>query len=499
MKKLIYYTLGLVLAMGTQSCDDWLDVKPLTSIPAKDLFKTEAGFKDALAGVYINMSSTGSYGREMSFGFVEVLSQQYTLPSGNDYYQTSLFNYNNKGVISKKDAVWDAQYNILSNINLILDNIENGKEVMSDLMYRMIKGECLGLRAFIHLDLMRLYGYGNLAGRGAGFADNLTIPYAQHYTKELIPQNSYKTTIALIENDLEQALELLRADPVVEDDQRDEDMYERVNEDGFLDNRRDRFNYYAARATQARLYQWIGDYANALEAAEDVIDGEAWSWIQESTISNSDLRQRDMTFSTEHIFSLRQTAMDKVVNYYVMIDQQTTSTDRYLRLSKPAYETLYESAAIGRTDYRYQYLYDVQGELAIPIKFIQREGGNAYYINRIPMLTISEMYFIAAEAMLKGERRNPAKAREYIDKHRTQRAILTPLPEGADEQALLEELDKEVRKEWIGEGRLFFEYKRRGLSNIPGTALSSQIDDKKYVVPYPEIEVRFGSRVQFYN
>lgn len=35
------------------SCEKWLDVNPKSEIKADKLFDTEAGFKDALTGLYI--------------------------------------------------------------------------------------------------------------------------------------------------------------------------------------------------------------------------------------------------------------------------------------------------------------------------------------------------------------------------------------------------------------------------------------------------------------
>ena len=53
MKKWNYYkwitgAFAILILMG---CQDWLDVRPKTEIESKDLFESESGFKEALAGV----------------------------------------------------------------------------------------------------------------------------------------------------------------------------------------------------------------------------------------------------------------------------------------------------------------------------------------------------------------------------------------------------------------------------------------------------------------
>ena len=66
--KLIRYIVTGVFALLMSSCNDWLKVEPETSVDEEKLFSTEQGFKDALAGVYADMSSASLYGQELTFG-----------------------------------------------------------------------------------------------------------------------------------------------------------------------------------------------------------------------------------------------------------------------------------------------------------------------------------------------------------------------------------------------------------------------------------------------
>ena len=56
---------------------------------------------------------------------------------------------------------------------------------------------------------------------------------------------------------------------------------------------------------------------------------------------------------------------------------------------------------------------------------------------------------------------------------------------------LQQEIMKEYRKTFIGEGQFFFYLKRRNISPIP----YSTIDDvqKAYVLPIPDLEIEFGN------
>ena len=51
---------------------------------------------------------------------------------------------------------------------------------------------------------------------------------------------------------------------------------------------------------------------------------------------------------------------------------------------------------------------------------------------------------------------------------------------------------KEYQKEFLSEGVMFYYYKRTGATSIPRT---EEMDDKKYVLPYPDFEIQSG-RVQ---
>ena len=66
-----------LLSFGTISCSNWLDVEPKSEIKGDVLFETEQGFEDAITGVYILMTDTRLYGKEMSYGFIEAVAQQY--------------------------------------------------------------------------------------------------------------------------------------------------------------------------------------------------------------------------------------------------------------------------------------------------------------------------------------------------------------------------------------------------------------------------------------
>ena len=59
------------------SCNSWLDIKLINPSEESELFRTERGFSEALAGVYYDMSAAGLYGQTLSFGMLDVMSRTY--------------------------------------------------------------------------------------------------------------------------------------------------------------------------------------------------------------------------------------------------------------------------------------------------------------------------------------------------------------------------------------------------------------------------------------
>ena len=70
MKKLIYI---LILLITFYSCDNFLDVRPTGEIVNNDLFETAEGYEEALYGVYSFLAREPLYGKNMTYGLVDVV------------------------------------------------------------------------------------------------------------------------------------------------------------------------------------------------------------------------------------------------------------------------------------------------------------------------------------------------------------------------------------------------------------------------------------------
>ncbi|WP_211233395.1 RagB/SusD family nutrient uptake outer membrane protein [Pontibacter actiniarum] len=490
LRKVTKTLAGLCLLLTVSSCDNWLEVTPKTQIRAGDQFKTEAGFRDALMGAYIGMTAPELYARDMTWNMVDLLSQQYApLPSLAGYAELQQYRYKATRVVPKLDAVWNKTYNIIANINNALHYLEVNKELLNPISHDIIKGELLGLRAFLHFDLMRLYGYGDLANRPEVGAKP-AIPYVTEFDKEITPQLTYAQTFELLAQDIRTALELLQADPIYPNAGRPPGYYAEINRDGFFDHREQRMNYYAVKALQARMLLWQGG-ADRLEAAklaaEEVINSNAAALISAESYPASS----DPILYPEVLFSLNVYALADVVNRYLDADKPTNYDALFL--TSTAANEIYETSNVnvGVADIRFNTLLDQQTSGYVPVKLLQNKNT---YLNNVPLMKLPEMYYIAAEYYANNGQ--PGTAIQYLNSVRKSRGILEGIPEAADAEAVKAELFKEYRKEFVSEGQLFFYYKRKGLTKLPGLSEETVVGDNIYLIPYPDSEIEFGNRVQ---
>ena len=118
MKKTLLYGISVLTLLCITSCEKWLDVNPKSEIKADKLFDTEAGFKDALTGLYINMTSNDAYGANLSWQAIEFMAGQY---DGGKSSYIELQKYNFEHSISKDfiNTVWAKEYNIISETNVL--------------------------------------------------------------------------------------------------------------------------------------------------------------------------------------------------------------------------------------------------------------------------------------------------------------------------------------------------------------------------------------------
>ncbi len=207
MKNKIFLILPAIALLALTACNDWLNVGSKTEMTQDRQFSDAQGFQDALVGVYVGLDKSHLYGKDATWMSMDCFAQYWGTYNGDNNLRYKEYAYSNAAVRSTLTAIWDGNYNLIANCNNILRYLEKNRHLIDNLNYELIKGEALALRAFLHLDLMRMFGYGNLRNRPA--TGTPAIPYVTEYTKKLTPQLPYDQTFKLLEKDLLDAIKLL--------------------------------------------------------------------------------------------------------------------------------------------------------------------------------------------------------------------------------------------------------------------------------------------------
>ena len=471
-RKIIYIALSL---MALTSCNDWLDVSPKSQIKEEEQFSREGGYKDQLTGVYTAMSSTSMYGLNMGIGFTEVLSQSYDVDG--DWRYASQYDYANSSVESTISSIWNSTYNAIANLNIMIRNIDKADSTrFSDNNYYVYRGEAYGLRAFLHFDLMRLFACAPAMDNNAK-----GVPYVTEYSTQVKEQKTVGETMQFIVNDLLTAREDLKHDSLKIGYSPYYQRSERVPY----------FNYYAATLTLARVYLWMGDKTNALKYAQEIIDtnesgaySTPFRFVDQTVMQSSKLNEVDMSFSSEHIFHLTINDWEDTANKYFTSKGGTSA----LTPSETKAQEIYELGKGYGNDWRYLKGYEQDGSQRYMCKLWYVEGSS--YNNLYPMLRLSEAYYIAAECLKDSD---PDQAVELLNKVREARNLsLFPLDYTTmTSDDIQNEIYKEYRKEFVGEGgQLFFYYKRLNASEIKGASVRPS--KNVYVLPVPSSDQEFG-------
>lgn len=470
------YLITFVVVSLFSSCNKWLDVDLINQVDENKLFQKEQGFKDALAGVYNKMSSSSLYGRTLSYEMLDVMAQYYSYSSmDQSYHYIRDFDYKNVSVKQKIASIWNDMYSNIAAINNIIRWEEKNGQVMSDDIRKQIKGEALALRAYLHFDLYRMFSEDMKYNPTAQ-----SIPYNKEFGVSLPPRYTSGQIVQLIINDLQASMSYLeQVDPI-----RNQIPYKIVGTDKDVRGQADKFvarmNLYAVKAMLARVYITQGDKINAAKMAKEVIDSEKFRLLVfEESVDVEEIK-RDIRFSDEHIFSLRNKGIPDWSKSLFYGTQSESGENSSIKLTLAEGSTLYDS---NPDDVRYQFWLDL-----FKLKKMSENTGEKGFFPKIPMIKLSEMYLILMESYYDTDR---SKSLSLLNVYRKSRIRNAPDWFFIDRDIIL----KEYKKDFLGEGQYWFTLKRlnRNISNNSG---NSDIPASKdiYVFPLPDKEIESGFR-----
>lgn len=465
--KQIYKILTLVFLLAlTGGCKNWLEIESKSEIAADVLFDTPEGFSIALNGVYTMFSSRPLYGKELKFDFLDVLARVYDTQR-SQYDGLKEYDYVSNGMDMMIQNIWSNGYNAIANCNALLEQLESKPDGFFTAAERnMLEGEALTLRALLYLDLLRLFAPAPVV------ADEAAIPYYGALSNAPMPYRKTSEILDYILNDLKRSKEIQRGyDATPEAKGKFKTQRFRVDE-GFYGNskRAFRMGYYATTALLARTALYAGDRQLALENAMELIndkvrDGEPTIVFTPAT--RIDVGEYDRLLSEDIIFALYQTNYEDRFNNVIFLMPNTGS--------------IY--GADLNSDYRRKAYFTAEGRQLLKYDLKQDREGDI--TSAIPMIRLSEMYHIAAEASYEED---PEVARDLLNQLRTHRGATIALPSFPNKESFLNALINDGRREYVGEGQLFFMYKRLNATVLDEYGGHQTLTDE-FVLPVPDREI----------
>jgi len=486
--------LAFLVFLVFTSCGKWLDgALPQDRNLDEKQFSTETGIHAALNGLYSRLASSRLYGSMLTMTSIELLAHYYYYETSTDLIEfrgyesfrfMSEYRFDDYRVSEPFNAIWNMAYQTIFEINTFIKNLGES-EAISKEQKNVFLGEAYGLRAFIHLDLYRIFSGIVYDPDNEGFFTR-SIPYND--SPNVVPHThiSPDEYIIKLQQDINLALHYLEDDdpiltvgildlqPSSDNAQSPVDFTEpAVIFNTYLRNYR--MNYYAVRALQARFLMFIGEEQQAAQTAQEILDesfgnGKLFNWANFRDIEQE--RNRNYIFYEEVIFGI--TNPDLYANWR----NYTSSTSRgglYAVHEDILRETIFGNDIRLEGDLRRWP--DVRTRQWLPSlmddsHFISMKYENHQFSRYNPkeffqpLIRTAELWYIIAEAKLKaGDRDGAIEILDEFYLRRGSSAGWVSANAKTDED-VYKFLETEYYKEFYGEGQTWFYLKRNSSSSI---------------------------------
>lgn len=388
-----YNFLILTLFILMVSCDS-LEYRPDDQLTDEVVQESPELLTDITDGNYSTLRSR-TYLRNRHFT-QEMTSDDVVLvkSTGDDLMLTYAFDHNVDH--DRARELWETAYRGLYPVNQVIEAVDD-----SDSADRLqLKGENLFLRALMHFDLVRIFG----RPYSHDPENNLGVMIRDNSDVEALPErSSVKETYEFIVSDLLKAAEFMTED---------------------------KSSIYAseevAYALLARMYLYMGQYENAIEYADKVIDSGRYELL--STDQFGEYFTILPENNPETIFAIKLLESENmgkgaIGSMYHALDGGWGE----IYASKSYRQLVYQNENDERINFiDPDYVYDENGD-RIPdlseesgYRVSKRNDYSQYYINKytreggVPLLSspvvlrLAEMYLIKAEAYAKTVRENDA-------------------------------------------------------------------------------------------
>jgi len=430
---------------------------------------TYEGLNNATIGAYSLLCSSNWYGA----GFIITAdlkggnAKRGPLNSGR-YVNEYLWNNS----ASATSGLWNDAYSTIARANNVINKIDGGftEAGVTQGQLNALKGECLFLRAISHWDLVRLYSQPYASG-----TSNMGVPIV------LVTENGYPArksvgeVYARIAADLGDAINLLPS------------ANSRGNDAAWATK-------WAAKALLAKVYLYMEEWQLAAENATDIINNGGFTLFTaaEYTTWDNDGYWGSGGKGNEIIFQVDGSQGNTDNGFWESISYMVSPVGYGDIATSHDLLDLYEAGDV-RTDL-------FVNPAAYPgeywtLKYPGRLGANPPIDFNTPLLRLSEMYLIRAEALLNGAAIAGTTALDDYNEIRTNRGLTSTVV-----APTLDDIYKERRRELCFEGNELFDLARtqRSLTrvdyngslrrDVPFVVGGTAVQNYLWAMPIPQAE-----------
>ena len=425
-----------------------LDVSSPIDVPTDQVFKNADGLRSALTGLYNNLQQRDYYGAYyplMSDLNSDIITAGgYDIPALNEIGAHAITNPN-----LYVERMYLAMYKCIANANEILAVIDGITDPnLSADEKKSIKGQVLAVRAMVHFDLLRMFGYHWDNASAYGIPVVTTVQKAA----DIVQRSTVAASYTAIIKDLTEANTLLTGTNI-------EAKYA---------------NHLLAKGLLARVYLYQKDYPKAALFANEVINDGTYTLLGADEFASIYTGR----LSSESIFELSFDAQNQSsFNATTYVRPEALRTEVFF-LASQRLNTFFEARP---TDKRSALVNFTINDAGIePDGRSEKYRGEVTKDNPAYILRIAEMYLIAAEA-----KKLTGGGLEVLNMLRKNRGMadLTNV-DVPDENSFIKVILDERIAELNFEGHRFFDLARyQKIQEVLG------VDNTNSVFPIPKREI----------
>ena len=463
--KSIYKVMGCaILAASLSSCvNDWLDVAPSDGTDADAALTSSSDLAAARTGMYAALKGNSN--------LVDYYGQQFfvygDVHAGDDYQYNNIGGSNRASFYydmtyqtasefssstSSSNVAWKSPYIVIGRANRIIAAAEGG--ALSDAAEAkatidQYAAEAKVLRALAHFDLVRIYGKPYTEDQGASLGVPLVTGVLESNAKPA--RSTVAEVYTQVVKDLTEAIS--------------SNALATETEPGYV-------SVWGAKAILSRVYLNMGDYANALSVAEDIIKNSgAALWTRDQYFKAWDASTPN---ESEFLFRLNVAGSTDNNDLNGIGNLQQREGYKEMVATKKFVDMLTSDPKDVRNDMflpaKAEKEVAVYGTNKVFLNKLRGQGGNLRNVTIVPIIRLSEVYLTAAECAFRNN--DKTKAVEYLNdlvKNRT----TTVASLATVDNITLDRILIERRKELIGEGQRYFDALR---NNETITRYTSEAD-----------------------